>query len=353
MKYDFLIIGQGIAGSVLAYTLLKRGAKVLVADEGLPGTSSKVAAGIFNPITGRKMVKTWMADQLYPKLHRFYPDLEAATDSHFFYPMPIYFPFDSQEKQNYWQAESALPDYQGYIERFEGPGFAQGTIHDPFGGMLARQSGYVDIPAMLDAVKGYLLRHNAYWQGHISRQGLSISDGSVEVQGFEAEKVVFCDGPSAASHLWWGWLPFRPVKGELLHVTFEGEAFPAIINRGCWILPHHSGLHRVGATYDNRDLSLQATATAREQLLTRLRALTDAPFIVESQHVGIRPATYDRRPFLGVHPQHPEVGLFNGLGTKGISLAPYFAEIMAVFLEKDAAIPPSVDIRRVPDKFKV
>ena len=61
-KIEVLIVGQGLAGSLLALELEKRGRKIHVVDNNPSTSSSKVAAGLYNPITGRKMTKTWMAD---------------------------------------------------------------------------------------------------------------------------------------------------------------------------------------------------------------------------------------------------------------------------------------------------
>jgi len=53
--FDYLIIGQGLAGSILAHTLITQGCRVMVIDQHHKGASSKVAAGIINPITGPRL----------------------------------------------------------------------------------------------------------------------------------------------------------------------------------------------------------------------------------------------------------------------------------------------------------
>ena len=63
---DFLIIGQGLAGTVLAWNLIQRGRSVIVLDREDESTSSKVAAGLINPITGRYLTKSWRADETLP-----------------------------------------------------------------------------------------------------------------------------------------------------------------------------------------------------------------------------------------------------------------------------------------------
>ena len=102
MKVDFLIVGQGIAGTVLSYTLLKQGCSVLVLDREEENSSSKVAAGICNPITGKKQLKTWNADKLFPFLYNFYRDLEKELKVQFFFPKKVYRTFKDITSQNLW-----------------------------------------------------------------------------------------------------------------------------------------------------------------------------------------------------------------------------------------------------------
>src|SRR5688572_337382 len=109
IRVDFIIVGQGLAGSAVALQLINRGKKILVIDRPIANSSSRVAVGLFNPITGRNLVKTWLADQLFPCFHRFYRDAETLTGKKFFHSLPLYRPFGSIEEQNEWMAKSADP----------------------------------------------------------------------------------------------------------------------------------------------------------------------------------------------------------------------------------------------------
>lgn len=71
-KYDYILVGQGIAGTALAWHLIQAGKRVLVVNDSTRPSASLVAAGIYNPLTGRKLVKTWMADTIFPYAINFY-----------------------------------------------------------------------------------------------------------------------------------------------------------------------------------------------------------------------------------------------------------------------------------------
>jgi hypothetical protein len=54
----------------------------------------------------------------------------------------------------------------------------------------------------------------------------------------------------------------------------------------------------------------------------------------------------ERRPFVGLHPNCAAVGIFNGMGTKGCSLAPYFANQFTQYFLNNIAIDELADVKR-------
>ena len=109
LNIDFIIVGQGLAGTVLAYSLLKYSAKILIIDRGLDKGASKSAAGIFNPITGRQMRKTWKAEELFQSIPSFYGEIEEKLNQKLLYPMPVLRMFDSQKQINDWYRKGDIP----------------------------------------------------------------------------------------------------------------------------------------------------------------------------------------------------------------------------------------------------
>ncbi|MEL6413188.1 MAG: FAD-dependent oxidoreductase, partial [Bacteroidota bacterium] len=154
---DFLIVGQGIAGSVLALQLLKQGQRVMVIGNSRALSASGVAAGLYNPITGRHMTKTWMADTLFPYLNRFYREAERTIDAQFLYPMPIFRPFVDAAERTAWQVKA----------RNE-PGFVADIVDSPpysvyrHGGLVLKQTGYLDTRRFVEAIRTYLALKGAY-----------------------------------------------------------------------------------------------------------------------------------------------------------------------------------------------
>jgi glycine/D-amino acid oxidase-like deaminating enzyme len=345
MHYDYLIIGQGLAGSCMALQLLQADKKILVIDNPHPNTSSMVAAGIFNPITGRKMVKTWKADQLFPYLKTFYSQAEKELKSKFFHQLNIYRPFIDTEVQNEWMGKSASEEHRSYVDKVHLNTNFPDDLFDQYGGLELKNAGYVDLPAFINSVRLLLKKKGCYLENKFDEDQLIIENESVTYASITSKKVIICNGDQSAKSKLFGWLPFSLVKGEILEIAVP--KLPAVIyNRGVFILPKGDNICRVGATYDQNDLTLEATDKGKRALIEKLNGVYRSKYHVVNQVAGIRPASKDRRPFIGIHPKYPTVGIFNGLGAKGVSLAPYFSRQFVELLENNVELDNEVDINR-------
>ncbi len=348
MIYDYIIVGQGIGGSVLGYTLIKKGLKILIIDGG-GSNSSKVAAGIFNPITGKRMVKTWKAEQLFPFLNEFYPEMEKDLDAKFFHPLSIFRPFGSIEEQNHWVSHSDEL-YNKFSRVVTSSDDFPINKNKHFGGLSLFKSGYVDTVTLLSAAFRYFDRRESIISERFDYTDLVFENDGISWRNYKARKVIFAEGHLNQFNPYFNWIPYIPVKGEVL--TLKSQ-FPLkqIISKGVFVVPLHNGYLKAGSTYDWKDLTDEITQKAREEIEHKLKDLISFDFEYVRQEAGIRPSTSDRRPILGLHPQYPELVIFNGLGTKGISLAPYFAEQLFSFLEENKSLDNEVNISRFESFF--
>jgi len=324
MKVDFIIVGHGLASVAVIEHLKKHKKSFVVFSDENPNSSSKVAAGLYNPVTGRKMKQTWMAEQLFPYLEEFYGDLEKSLQAKFLNKKAIYRPFLSLEDQNDWMAK-ALKSNVFIKETFTKTQYRE-FIDDEFGGILLNKSGFLEVKKMLECHKEKLMDDQQLKTEAFNYHDLIIQENKIQYKTIEGEKIIFCDGP-LSQNPFFDWLPTAPVKGEILHIkTKKPLPEDVIFNRGVFIVENHEhGYYRVGATYEWKKLDYQSTAKARKQLTDKLDDLLNIEYEIIDQVAGIRPATKDRRPLIGNHPEMKNVFIFNGLGTKGVSLAPFFA----------------------------
>jgi glycine oxidase len=340
---DHIIVGLGLSGAALSWQLISRGHKVVVFDVAADNRSSAEAAGLFNPVTGKLLNKTWIADTLFPYLHDFYSRVERLAFEKFFHPGPVYIPFRSVEEQNDWANLESDPSMASHISGvFSRPAFAA-VARDELGGVLLKSGGFLHVSRYIATIREKIREKNTL-RGQFQWEKLRLSGNGVEYEDLRARSVIFCDGLHAKKNDLTSWLPLHPLKGQTIDISLDRE-LQVLFNRGIYIVPAGNNRYKVGATYERTDVQ-GITAAGRVELEERLRSLLRIPFEVTGQHWGFRPTTPDRRPLLGPLPRHRAALVFNGMGTKGVSLTPYFSGVLADYLEGVVQIPPEVNIDR-------
>lgn len=328
-RVDYIIVGFGLAGAALALELRKRHQNVMIFDTPFPHQASRVAAGLFNPITGKVMSLTWNASKIFPRLHQFYQDAEQLTGKKFFFPKPICIPFLTAEEQNNWMVKGNMDQF--IQEVYTGSRYNE-FVKNNFGGVVLKSSGFVDTVKYLDAVRDLFLREGSFREEEFNQSDIP------------AKAVIYCEGSGVLQNPLFNWLPIRPLKGETLEIELTQDP-PVIFNRGVYVVPLGNSRFRVGATYSH-DKTEGPTEAGRNELTGKLDALLTIPYTVTNHNWGIRPTTPDRKPILGRHPEHENVWIFNGLGTKGVSLAPWTSGMLSESLTEEFQIDEQVNITR-------
>jgi glycine/D-amino acid oxidase-like deaminating enzyme len=340
---DFLIAGQGLAGSLLAHALLERGASVIIADPQHPVSSSSIAAGILHPVTGRRIVKTWMADELIPFAIEYYNSIEADL----FHKMPILEIFTSVQQRNEWMNKSAEPAMQHWLGQLISSETTVNGITLPFGGIEIKNTGWLDVKKLTEVMRQSFISKNIFIKEELKEDELQFTNDVVTWKDVKAKKVIFCNGYRSAFKNMFSYLPFVPAKGEIIEIHCPGLDESFVFNRGIYIIPGSNEKFKVGATFNWEDLAEIPTDEGRDFLVNALDKVLTLPYHITGQSAAVRPTNKDRRPFIGIHPENSLVGIFNGLGTKGAMLAPYFAEHFAEYLINGTALMKEVSIERI------
>lgn len=349
MEVDYILVGQGLGGSIMAYQLIEKGKRIVIIDCPDKNISSSVAAGLFNPITGRRFVKAWKAERIFRHLDLFYRQVEKKLKTHFYHPKPLFHPFLNIEEQNEINAKNNHHELGAYVNRIIQPGQYQ-TVKNELGGVLLNYTGYLDIMKFISSVRSYINKKSYYYHAIFDYKKLKISNQKIIYGSIRSEKIIFCEGNHVRRNPYFSWLPMRPVKGELIYINIE-KPLDFIYNRKIFIIPFKDKLHKVGATYDWNNLDCEISLDAKKYFEEKLKAILNVNFKTERQLAGIRPATKDRRPFIGVHPENNRIGIFNGLGSKGVSLGPFYANQFIESLENGIEIDPEVNIKRYISLF--
>jgi glycine/D-amino acid oxidase-like deaminating enzyme len=241
-------------------------------------------------------------------------------------------------------AKSADAGLRAYIDTVTSSGSMPG-INDDFGGLTLRQGGYLDTVRYIEAVRRWICRDNIFITEDLNPDKLTVTEDAVYYNDYRASRVILCQGEQALKNSWFGWAPVIPLKGETLIIQSDWNP-QQIVNRGVYIVPAGRNELNVGATYDFNDHERSITAKGRIELEEKLRALTSIPYTVTEHQWSMRPTTPDRRPLLGTHPASDRVAIFNGLGTKGTSIAPYFSDVLISWLENEKDLTKEINVNR-------
>ena len=353
IQVDVLIVGQGICGTFLSRELDRIGLSYIIIDEARPNTASRAAAGLINPVTGRRFVKTWLIDEVLPVVREVYdPAFLRPAKVVDFFPtaqMRLAFIKRCEDGGEYLQLASAREEHDwDALFRYE---LGYGVIEPCY---------LVDLPGLLGRARAELAGRDVLREECLVTGELAVGDSGVRYRDVEARWVIFCDGVAAAAPGgYFSRLPFGPNKGEALIIEVEGlegaglgeagletAGSAVIFKRGISLVPWAPGLYWVGASYDWSFDDPGPTAAFRKRTEAVLEDWLRVPFRVVRHIASVRPATLERRPFVGLHPVYPTVGILNGMGTKGCSLAPLFARQLAGLLGKGEAVMAEADVQR-------
>jgi glycine/D-amino acid oxidase-like deaminating enzyme len=341
---DYIIIGQGLAGSMLSYFLLKEGKRVLVVDPG-GSNASRVAPGMFNPLTGRRMSKSWRIDEALPFAFETYRQLEDELQSSFFHPLPMYRFFANENEREATRRKIAEEQAEKYIEDYFDEMRLEGFCKPLTNGCTVTQTGYLDTQNFLDSDRYWLHRRGSLNENSLSYDEIKIGESSVRWQDIEAEKIIFCEGYRGAQNPWFKSLPWNLAKGEVLTFNAPELKLDKLYNRNLYIVPVGNGYFRAGATYNWDDLTETPTKAGRQELIDKLDQIICTPYEITDYKAGVRPTIVNRRPLIGLHPENPQMGIFNGLGTKGVMLSPYLGKHFADYLTKGTELFPEADVK--------
>ncbi len=338
-----LIVGQGIAGTTLAWALMRRKATVYIADGNLPHSASLSAAGLINPITGKFYAKTWRYDDFFPVARRFYRDMEAALHlSSLWTEVRVLRVLDTPKALNDWALRMTNPTYAGLV--------GMSSEAEPWSEYLCkayplgetRGAARVDFSKLLTAFRKYMTERGLFIPQNLSPE-------AVLAMAMDYDAVVFCEGWRGALNPFFPTALWQLTFGEALLVRFLSPHLPHlrdVLKKGLLLVPVKNGVVWAGGTYRRWSPPEPIPQPNSTAMVQTLQQLLHPSFELLRTMGGIRPTVRDRRPLLGGSPVQSAFFLFNGLGTKGALLAPHWAEHMADHLLRGSALDREVSLSR-------
>ena len=344
-EIDYIIVGLGIAGITFSEQLEKHSKSFVVFNA--PSTpATEISGGVFNPVVLKRFTPVWNAQEFSINALQFYKKLALKFKIELVEEMPVWRIFNSVEEQNNWMVASDKIALSSFLSS-EVIKNTNTCINAPFGFGGVHGSGRIFPKVMLSTYKKFLLEKDQYIPEAFNYDKLSErKDGKLHYQDYSATKIVFCEGARVIDNPFFKKELLIGNKGEYLYIKAPDLKLLVLLKGSMFIIPVGNDIYKVGATYSRDDYSTNATSEAKEQIVTKLKKMLHCDFEVIDQVAGIRPTVKDRKPLLGVLPENPNKAFFNGLGTRGLMMAPTLAQYLYEFLEEGKTLSSEVDINR-------
>jgi|TARA_B110000240_G_scaffold46797_1_gene53001 hypothetical protein len=349
MNCDYIIVGSGLA-SIMFAEQLRTHQKSFVVISDRSQQASLVASGLYNPVVLKRFTAAWNAASHLETAIPKYISLEKLLGVKLDYVVPIHRVFNSVQEQNNWFLACDKP----LLTPFLNPKLVDNknnSVKAPFGFGEVNATGRIDTQKLIEVYRTFLSQMNQYISATFDYEALIETPEGLCYESIQAKHIVFTEGFGIHKNPYFKQLPLEGTKGELITIYAPQLQLTPILKSSIFVIPMEGDHYLVGSTYEWTDKTNIPTSEAKSQLLEKLERLVTCDFEVVNQRAGIRPTVSDRRPLVGRHPNHQKMYVLNGLGTRGVLIAPAMAEALYAFIETDAPLPEEIDISRFSAAF--
>lgn len=344
MKVDYIVVGLGLAGLAFVEELIAT-KKTFVVFEDHSQTSSLVAGGVYNPVILKRFTPVWNAEKQLEVALPFYQKIEERLNLKIDIKFKIRKAFKSIEDQNNWYEASDKP----MLSKFMNPDILNEKIDAvvaDFGFGEVHNTGRIDTEKLVTSYRNFLKETSQIIFEKFDYDAIEFKNKNVSYKSIEANKIIFCEGFGIKQNPFFNHLPLNEVKGELFTIHAPELDIDFLLKSTLFVMPLGNHYYKVGATFNWKDKTLVTTESGKEELIEKLKKVIKVPYSIVKQFAGIRPTVKDRRPMVGVHPDKPELVVLNGLGTRGVMIAPTIAKNLFNHLENGEILNKEINIKR-------
>lgn len=344
MKVDYIVVGLGLAGLAFIEELTDA-KKTFIVFEDDSQTSSLVAGGVYNPVILKRFTPVWNAEKQLDIALPFYKKLEEKLNIMIDKKFIIKKVFKSIEDQNNWFEASDKP----VLSKFMNPSI----IHEKINGVIAdfgfgevHQTGRIDTEKLVSSYRNYLNKKAQIVFKKFEYNLIEFKEETISYKEITAKRIVFCEGFGIKKNPYFNYLPLNEAKGELITIHAPELNINFLLKSTLFVLPLGDNNYKVGATFNWTDKTSNPSEEGKEELVEKLKKVINVPYTIVSQSAGIRPTVAGRRPLVGVHPEKEQLVVLNGLGTRGVMIAPTVAKNLFNHLENDEMLDKEIDVKR-------
>ena len=345
---DYLVVGAGLAGISFCEVLEKNKKSFVVFDDASQ-QSSGVAGGLYNPVILKRFTPVWKANKQLEIAIPFYKELEKKLHKKLDFPIAVKRRFANIEEQNLWFEAADKPVLQKFMSTSIHKN-SNANIAAAYGFGEVLYTGRVDSKLLQENYINYLKKYDKLYPDTFNYNNLTTEDDGVSYKDIKARNIVFAEGFGLKKNPFFNYLPLNGTKGELLTIKAPGLKLDFVLKSSVFIIPLGDDLYRIGATYEWHDKTNKVTEEGKRELLGKLRQFLKCDFEIVSQEAGIRPTVTDRRPLVGKHPEQDHIFILNGMGSRGVMIAPFIAHKLFGHIENKKELDREIDIKRFEKK---
>lgn len=345
---DYIVVGLGLAGMSFCEQLEQHRKSYKVISD-YSQQASLVAGGLYNPVILKRFTLAWQAKTQLDLAMPFYQKLEEKLKTPLDYKVPVLRRFASIEEQNSWFEAADKPGLTQFLDTK----LIQNTnpsIEAAFGYGVVKETGRIDTKMLLKEYRNLLIQDKKIIEESFDFNALQIQNDEIGYKGIRAKQIVFAEGYGLKKNPYFKYLPLNGTKGELLTLKAPQLKEKNVIKSSVFIIPLGDDAYRIGATYKWKDKTNTPTEASKEELLEKLKTFLKCDFTVIHHVAGVRPTVTDRRPLVGKHPEHNNLYVLNGFGSRGVMIAPYASKQLFKYIEGGKNIATEMDINRFTKK---
>ncbi|CAL2103470.1 FAD-dependent oxidoreductase [Tenacibaculum sp. 190130A14a] len=346
-KVDYIVVGLGLAGIAFVEELIKAEKSFLV-FENSSQVSSIVAGGTYNPVILKRFTPVWNGHEQLQTAIPFYKEIEERLKVVLDTSFKTRKIFSSVGDENNWFIASDKPMLSHYMNPTVVKEAIPGVICD-FGYGELTGTGRINTPLLVSSYKKYLEDMHVLFAEEFMYSKLVTSNDKLKYDEIEADKIVFCEGFGLKSNPFFNYLPLNGTKGEVMTIHAPELKIDYLLKSAVFVMPIGEDYYKVGATFNWTDKTSIPTEEGKKELIEKLEKVINVSYTIVEQRAGIRPTVKDRRPLVGTHPENKKLAVLNGLGTRGVMIAPTVAKNLLNHLENNQELDKEIDIKRFQD----
>lgn len=337
---DYIIVGDGYAAMFFAHQLIKNKKSFRIFSEGKTA-ASHISAGVCNPVVLKRFVEIWQAESQLEYLSEIFKEIESYTSVNYIIKEKVARVFHDEKEKELWLSKSEKEELNHYLNK----DFVKlNSIENPHSVGLVNQSCRLDVAAFFKDMFNYLDT-----SGYLVRERFdfdSVDLSHKRYRNLTFSNIIFAEGIAVNSNPYFRNIPISGNKGHCLKVKLSSEIESYIIKKKYFLFKFDESTYYCGGTYerDEKDLDINQSSVAKLEL--GLKEIYRDDYEIQNIQTAFRAVVGDRKPVVGVHPEHSNLYILNGLGARGVLNGSYCSRILFDFIENKKMIDPVINVDR-------